>query len=462
MMGHASGDQNTLYYDICLEDYVPKKHLLRDIDRYLDLSALRQHLMPFYSHTGRPSVDPELMVRMLLIGYCFGIRSERRLCEEVQVNLAYRWFCRLGLDEAIPEHSTFSKNRHGRFRDSDAFRFVFEQIVRRAMVEGLVGAEGFAVDASVIKADANRQRGVPGDRDVDWSEAEQARRPIREYLDSLDACEPRKAPKNLSLTDPLAQWTAAPGGPAFYAYSTNYLVDIEAGIIVDVEATPAHRSQEVNATKTMIERAEERFSMKPKRLIGDTAYGTAEMVGWMVEEKAIEPHVSLWERYERDDGTFERSEFTFDPASNTYTCPGGKLLKQFRRNFKQSRSGITKANTMIYRASQLDCSSCAMKARCCPNVPFRKMIRSVHEPARDVVRRLRETAEYQQSRRDRKKVEMLFGHLKRILKLDRLRLRGMTGASDEFLLAATAQNLRRLALWLGHGPPEARTSASVH
>jgi hypothetical protein len=170
-------------------------------------------------------VDPELMVRMLLIGYCFGIRSERRLCEEVQVNLAYRWFCRLGLDEAVPEHSTFSKNRHGRFRDSDAFRFVFEQIVRRAMVEGLVGAEGFAVDASVIKADANRQRGVPGDRDVDWSEAEQARRPIREYLDSLDACEPRKAPKNLSLTDPLAQWTAAPGGPAFYAYSTNYLAD---------------------------------------------------------------------------------------------------------------------------------------------------------------------------------------------------------------------------------------------
>ncbi len=195
MMGHASGDQSTLYYDICLEDYVPKKHLLRDIDRHLDLSELRRYLTPFYSHTGRPSVDPELMVRMLLIGYCFGIRSERRLCEEVQVNLAYRWFCRLGLDEAVPEHSTFSKNRHGRFRDSDVFRFVFEQIVRRAMVEGLVGAEGFAVDASIIKADANRQRGVPGDCDVDWGEPEHVRRPIREYLDSLDACEVRKAPK---------------------------------------------------------------------------------------------------------------------------------------------------------------------------------------------------------------------------------------------------------------------------
>ena len=134
MMGRTSSDQSKLYYDICLEDYVPKKHLLRDIDRHLDLSGLRQYLTPFYSHTGRPSVDPELMVRMLLIGYCFGIRSERRLCEEVQVNLAYRWFCRLGLDESVPEHSTFSKNRHGRFRDSDTFRFVFEQIVRRAKI----------------------------------------------------------------------------------------------------------------------------------------------------------------------------------------------------------------------------------------------------------------------------------------------------------------------------------------
>ena len=169
----------------------------------------------------------------------------------------------------------------------------------------------------------------------------------------------------------------------------------------------------------------------------------------------------LWEKRERDDGTLRRAEFIFDPASNTYTCPGGKQLKQHRRNFTHARTGITKANTMIYRASQRDCASCALKARCCPNALFRKITRSVHEPARDVVRRLRDTAQYRQSRRERKKVEMLFGHLKRILKLDRLRLRGMTGASDEFLLAATAQNLRRLALWLSTGPPESRVSAAA-
>jgi transposase len=128
----------------------------------LDLADLREYLAPFYSHTGRPSIDPELMIRMLIVGYCFGIRSERRLCEEVHLNWAYRWFCRLGLEDAVPEHSTFSKNRHGRFRDSDAFRHVFETVLQRCMNEGLVAGESFAIDATVVKADATRGRGIPG------------------------------------------------------------------------------------------------------------------------------------------------------------------------------------------------------------------------------------------------------------------------------------------------------------
>src|SRR3546814_932464 len=170
------------------------------------------------------------MIRMLIVGYCFGIRSERRLCEEVHLNLAYRWFCRLGLEDAIPDHSTFSKNRHGRFRDNDTLRFVFEKVLQRCLAEKLVGGEGFATDASVIKADANRQRVVPG-TDVQWAEETTLTRPVREYLAALDAAEEgRKPPKNISLTDPASQWTAAPSGPAFYAYSTNDLIDVDAGI----------------------------------------------------------------------------------------------------------------------------------------------------------------------------------------------------------------------------------------
>jgi transposase len=227
MMGQRSGGHRRLFYSFNLDDHVPSDHLLRGIDRFLDLGDLRRHLAPFYSHTGRPSVDPELMVRMLIVGYSFGIRSERRLCEEIHLNLAYRWFCRLGLEDAVPDHSTFSKNRHGRFRQSEAFRHVFESVVERCMREGLIGGEGFAVDASVIKADANRSRGTAGNEPVDLRDPRNATRAVREYLAALDEQgEPSTPPAAISPTDPAARWTAAPGGPAFYAYSTNYLVDV--------------------------------------------------------------------------------------------------------------------------------------------------------------------------------------------------------------------------------------------
>src|SRR6266571_4318875 len=449
MMGRQGGNQEPLFYSFSLEDHVPADHLLRGIDHFLDLSELRQHLAPHYSNTGRPSIDPALMIRMLVIGYCFGIRSERRLCEEVHLNLAYRWFGRLGLEDRIPDHSTFSKNRHGRFRESDTFRHGFETVLRRCMTEGLVGGEGFAIDASVVRADANRARGVPGGEAAEWQSDENSSRAVREYIDALEIANPPEVPpKSVSLTDPAARYTAAPGGPAFYAYSTNYLVDVDAGIIVDVEATPAFRTDEVNATRTMIDRVEERFEMKPTRLIGDMAYGAAELLGWMVNDKAIEPHVPVWDKTQRKDETLSSSDFHWDEQAGEYRCPQGHALRSQWRAFKNLRTHLTKADTIIYRSSQSDCASCPMKARCCPNTLIRKIARSVHESAREVARTIAKTAAYRQSRKDRKKVEVLFAHLKRIMKLDRLRLRGLNGANDEFLLAAAAQNLRRMAKWL--------------
>jgi transposase len=382
MMGQGSGGHRQLFYSFNLDDHVPADHLLRGIGRCLDLGDLRRHLAPFYSHTGRPSIDPELMVRMLIVGYSFGIRSERRLCEEVHLNLGYRWFCRLGLEDTVPDHSTFSKNRHGRFRESEAFRQVFESVVERCMKEG-----------------------------------------------------------------------TAVGGPAFYAYSTNCLIDVQAGIIVDVEATPALRTAEINSTRTMIERVERRFDLKPERLIGDMAYGAAPMLGWLVEEKQIAPHIPVWDKSEPNDGTFGRSAFTFDAENNRYICPAGKLLKPAWRS-------RVKKNPFRYRASQYDCEVCPLKPKCCPNMVIRKIDRSPFEPARDVARALAKTEAYRESRKARKKVEMLFAHLKRILKLDRLRLRGPNGAHDEFLLAAIAQNLRRMAKRLMFATPEAIPTAA--
>lgn len=446
MMGQQKGNQDRLFYSFNLDEHIPANHLLRAIDRCLDLKGLRPHLEDHYSNTGRPSVDPELMIRMLIIGYCYGIRSERRLCEEVHLNLAYRWFCRLGLEDVVPNHSTFSKNRHGRFRESGTFRWLFDKVVHACMAAGLVKGEGFAVDASIVAAEASTKLAMPGDEPYVWQNPAHCSRAVREYLEGLnDEMFAETVPKRISLSDPQSRWTAAPGGPAFFAYSTNYLIDVAHGIILDVEPTPAHRTAEVESTKTMVERVEERFDLIPQRLIGDTAYGTAPMLGWMVEEKGIEPHVPVWDKTERKDGTFQREDFGWDAQANEYRCPAGKTLKHNWRPFKKLRTHITKAGTIIYLASKHDCSTCPMKPRCCPNAPVRKITRSIHEDARDVARRIRKTDQYQQSRCERKKVEMLFAHLKRILKLDRLRLRGLSGASDEFTLAAAVQNLRRLA-----------------
>src|ERR1044072_6183559 len=294
MMGHRQVEQAALFYEFSLERHVPGDHLLRSIDRFVDLGELRQELAPFYSSIGRPSIDPELMIRMLIVGYCYGIRSERRLYEEVHLNLAYRWFCRLGLDGDVPDHSTFSKNRHGRFRESNLFRRVFETVLQRCIREGLVGGEGFAIDASLIKADANRQNGIEGEKGLP---SEAAGRAIEEYLAVLDdaafGAATEVTPKFVSPSDPAARWTGAHGGQAFFAYSTNYLIDVENAIIVDVETTTAIRQAE----------------------------DFAEMLGWLLYEHGIEPHVPVFDKSVRTDGTFSRDDFTYDHAGDVYRCP---------------------------------------------------------------------------------------------------------------------------------------------
>lgn len=459
MMGQQSGLQDNLFYSFNLEEHVPNNHFLRSIDQFFDLGNLRKHLTPFYSHTGRPSIDPELMIRMLIVGYCFGIRSERRLCEEVHLNLAYRWFCRLGLEDPVPNHSTFSKNRHGRFRESDALRFVFESVLRRCMKEGLVQGEGFAIDASIIKADANRSKHTDAAGAANWKLEEGQSRAVREYIEALkennlvndddELYKTNTTPSNnISLTDPKSRFTSATGGKAFYAYSTNYLIDLHAGIIMDVEATPSTLSEEVGSTRTMINRVEERFNIKPKKIVGDTAYGAAPMLGWLVDKKNIAPHIPVIDKTDRTDGTLSSNDFAWNESDDEYRCPAGKALRKNWRPFKQERSHITKEGTIIYRSSQRDCAGCPNKDKCCPTTPIRKISRSIHEAARDVARQIRTTSEYAISRCERKKVEMLFAHLKKIMKLDRLRLRGISGAQDEFLLAATTQNLRRMAKWM--------------
>lgn len=447
MMGPSTGQQDRLFYEFNIEDRVPSDHLLRRIDAVLDLSWVRSELSPFYSHTGCPSVDPELMIRMLLVSYCYSIRSERKLCQEVELNLAYRWFCHLGLEDKVPSHSTFSVNRHGRFRDGDIFRKVFERSVRQCMNAGLVKGEGFAVDASVIEADASRFQRIEG-ADVEWSQEQRARRAIKEYLAALESentpTNPARKPKAMSPVDPTAAWTTRGRNKVMFGYSLNYLIDMENAVILDVEPTPTRITKEVEATQIMLERTKQNFDLQPDHIAGDVAYGTDKLLGWLVEH-GIDPHVPVWDRRRRGDETFSRADFSYDKDRDLYTCPAGKTLK--------TSGNLNADNTWRYRSSKHDCALCSLKPKCCPRTPTRKVPRMLNEEAREYTRNLAGTEAYGQSVCDRKKIERLFGEAKRNLSMTRLRLRGLTGAKDEFLLTATVQNLKRLVNLASKPPP---------
>jgi transposase len=469
MMGRLKSDQGQLFYEFHLSDAVPEDHLVRKIDAALDLSWLRSELVPHYSSMGRPSIDPELMIRMLVVGYVFAIRSERLICREVQVNLAYRWFCKLGIEDSIPDHSVFCRARLERFRESDALRRVFEDVVAKCIAAGLVGGEAFSIDASLIKADVDKKKRVPGDQPIAWPSTEEASRAVREYLTALDTArsdeesrdgdgdgsssggDRRKPPKEVSLTDPQATWIARPDIDPFFAYDANYLIDNKAGIIIDAEGTRANRAVEIAVTQTMVDRVRRRFDLQPLRLAGDTVYGAVRLLKWLVDRK-ITPHVPVWDKSARPDGTFSRADFVFDRERNIYICPGGAKLT--------STGNIDQGHIVYYRANKNDCSICSLKPKCTTAV-MRKVTRDVHEDVRDQVRALADTDAFHQSRRERKKVEMRFAHMKRILRLDRLRLRGLGGARDEVLLTATAQNLRRLVKLLSRAPPLSTAGCSA-
>jgi len=461
MMGRQDKAQDRFFYDFHLDAVVPPEHLVRKLDAVLELSWVHDELAPYYSHTGRPSIDPELMLRMLIVGYVFAIRSERQLCSEVQVNLAYRWFCHLGLEDAIPDHSLFSRARHERFREANMLRLVFERVVDACIGAGLVGGKSFSVDASFIKADVNQVKRVPGDQAAALPSRQRASRAVQEYLSVLDqessgdksdaGVKRKKPPKAISLTDPLAAWVAKQNVRPIFAYDANYLIDNKLGIIVDAEGTRANRIDENRVAVTMVARVAERFDLTPKRLAADTAYGTGKTLKSLMD-RGIEPHVPVWDKSNETKGKFTRADFAYDKDRDIYICPGGKHLT--------STGKVDQGRILAYRAKTRDCRNCILKPRC-TSAPSRKVSRDIDEAVRDRVRALANTEAFDRSRRERKKVEMAFAHLKRILKVDRLRLRGLSGAKDEIILAATAQNLRKLVKYAGPAPPGNRLACAA-
>lgn len=414
MMGQQLRTHSLFYY-FRLEDQIPEDHLLRLIDRHVDLSFVRERLRSFYSSTGRPSIDPEVLLRLLLVGYLYGIISERRLLDEVRMHLAYRWFTRVSFDQEIPDHSTFSKNRQGRFRN-------------------------LAVDGTLVGANASQQSRVPRKRLV---EAAQVSRTVQEYLKELERENPvtdwEQRPtvqEMVSMTDPDAAW-AVKSGPATLGYYDNYLVDTTSRVILSVDATPARFRQEVLAAQRMIEHVS-RFGIRPQNLAAHNAYGSGEFLAWLLE-RDIQPHIPVIDRQHQTRGLFTRDAFRYEPKENTYYCPEGKPL-HYRGRRRSSQGNL-------YRSTEAQCRGCPQK-KLCTGGSYRRLFVHWQEPARQAARALAETPDFKRSQRARYKVEALFAELKQQIKLRRVRLRRLWNVAEQFHLAATAQNLKRLVRYL--------------
>src|SRR6266852_4439406 len=442
MMGQQTRTESLFYY-FRLEDQIPEDHLLRLIDQHIDLSFVRERVKSFYSATGRPSIDPEVLLRLLLVGYLYGITSERRLVEEVRMHLAYRWFTRLDFEQEIPDHSTFSKNRHGRFRQSGVFREVFEEIVRRCLEAGLVEGKNLAVDGTLVGADASRQSRV---RREQLQAVAQLSQTVQEYLAELEQMNPVSDTELVSTTDPDAILTTKGGGTAVMAYYDNYLIDTASRVILGVEATPALFHQETVAARRMVERIE-KLGLKPESLGADKGYGSGEFLAWLLE-RGVQPHIPVIDRRHQTEGRFTREQFRYDPVENAYYCPAGKALRY--RGLQRKNQGYA------YEATPAQCQGCPQKKLCTP-APARRRFVHGHEPARQVARSLVGTPPYEHSRRTRYKIEALFAELKQRMRLGRVRLRRLWNVGEQFLLAATAQNLKRLVRFLTQRPPTPET-----
>ncbi len=435
MMGQQPRVESLFYY-FRLEDQIPEDHLLRLLDHHVDLSFVRERLKSFYSSTGRPSIDPEVLLRLLLVGYLYGITSERRLLDEVRMHLAYRWFTRLGFEQEIPDHSTFSKNRHGRFRQSGVFREVFEEIVRRCLEAGLVEGQNLTVDGTMVGANASRQSRVPREQ---LKEVARVSRTVREYLAELEQVNPVSDAEKVSTTDPDAIWTTKGGATAMMAYYDNYLVDTASRVIVAVEATPALSRQEMVAAQRMIERVE-KLGLRPESVGVDKPYGSGEFLAWLLA-RGVQPHIPVIDRRHQTGGRFTRDQFRYEPAENVWYCPAGKPLRY--RGQHRSMHGCS------YCSTAAQCQGCPQKQRCTPTA-YRKLFIHWYEPAREVARALVGTPSYERSRRARYKIEALFAELKQRVLLRRVRLRRLWNVAEQFHLAATAQNLKRLVQFLVH------------
>jgi transposase len=439
MMGQHDRSEALFYY-FRLEDHVPETHLLRLIEKHISFAFVREKLKASYSDTGRPSIDPELLLRILLIGYLYGITSERKLVEELRMHLAWRWFTGLGFDQEIPHHSTFSKNRHGRFQESRLFEELFGQIVLQCVEVGLVQGQHLSVDGSFVEANASKESRIPREQ---LAEVAMVNHTVRQYLVELEQQNPVEEPvhkqEQVSTTDPDSTYATKGGTPARLGYYDNYLVDNHSCVIVGVQATAARMSQETMAAQDMLARFAQWQGREPESVAADTTYGNGEFLQWLAD-RSITPYMRTRDSALRKNNPgYGPERFTYQPASNTYRCPAGEQLNYVGLNVRN--------RAHAYIGSAKRCGACSQKTQCTTG-RYKYLAIHIHEGVRQRARELAQTPEFAKAQRQRKKVEALFAELKNQIGLRRLRLRRLKFVREQFFLAAAAQNIKRLVRFL--------------
>lgn len=443
MKGRQRREEPMFTY-VRLEELVPKTHILRRIDQTIGFSVVHEKTEELYSHTGRPSVDPEVMIRMMVVGYLYGITSERRLCEEVSLNLAYRWFCGLSLEDKVPDHSTFSKNRYGRFAHTGLFRELFLAVVRQAQQRGLVRGKHLTVDATTVQANASleslEELVVPFTAEEFLDEFEERNPPPEDQAPLPSTGKQYSNRTHRSRTDSDARLLSKKHEKTRLAYSHNILMDNASRVILDVEVTEPNLHQEGQAAGTMVERSRLALGLESETLGGDKAYGSGAAVR-RICDAGVEPHVSHPQQKSPPmEGIFKKIDFVYDDENDQMICPAGKVLR--RRVFHKRNL------QMEYAARKTDCRGCLLKSQC-TRAPCRVVHRHQEQESLDYAARLRATAAYRISQRCRKKIEMLFGEAKEFMGLRRARRRHRINVEEQCLVTATVQNIKRIVALAG-------------
>ena len=454
MRGQSEGQQS-MFACVRLEEMIPSDHLLRRIEGAIDFSFIDRLTEPLYSGMGRPSVPPQVLVRMMMIGYLYGLTSERRLCQEVHLNLAYRWFCGLSLEDKVPDHSTFSKNRHGRFAGTNLFREMFYEVVRQAQARGLVSGKHLTVDATTVQADASLESLEPI---IVALSPQQYVAQLDEHNPAASATtatetdgdgSPPSPPKlsndtHRSATDPDARLFAKRFQRTQLAYSDNVLMDNAQRVIVDVEVTEPNLHVEGQVAGELIERSRLRLGLDPQTLGGDTAYGYGAAVR-RLWEAGVTPHAPAPTQGQWNaQGIFRKEDFVYDRQHDELICPAGKRLHK--------RTVHARNRQTEYAARLTDCRDCSLKAQC-TRARYRVAHRHWDQDYLDRAQAARHTAGYRLSQRCRKRIEHLFAEAKEQMGLRRARRRGWANVTEQCLLTALAQNLKRIVAALAKLPP---------